>query len=88
MDIDEFDRSMVLDGNAVAGLLMEVFGAEMTADRVECATCGQVQMVGALMAFTRAPGTVLRCRHCQSVMLSVVQTPRGNCLDVQWVARS
>ena len=31
---------MALDGNSIGGLLIEVFGAEMTAAQTICATCG------------------------------------------------
>ena len=44
----------MLDGNAAAGLLQEVFGTEMTANPVRCAHCDQVSMIGELMAFGRS----------------------------------
>jgi Family of unknown function (DUF6510) len=76
-------REMMLDGNAVAGDLMEMFGTEVTANDAECANCGQVHMVGAMLAFTRGPGLVLRCPSCESVMVRLVRTPRGVYLDVR-----
>ena len=50
--------------NATAGLLYEIFGAEMTASPTECAHCGREGEVGALLAFTQGPGIVLRCSGC------------------------
>jgi len=73
---DDANAAMVLDGNAVAGLLGEIFGAEMTANDAECASCGRVHAVGAMLAFTQAPGIVLRCPSCEAVMVRVVRTPR------------
>jgi hypothetical protein len=83
MELDELDRSLVLDGNAVAGRLMEMFGAEMTSNDAECAGCGQVHAMGALVAYTQAPGIILRCPGCGSIMLRVVETPRGIYVDAR-----
>ena len=33
---------MTLDGNAIGGLLLEVFGSEMTSAETTCAACGAV----------------------------------------------
>ena len=61
-----------LDGNAVAGLLSEIFVPELTAAAARCDGCGAIEAVGALRAYVDAPGTVLRCLHCESVLLRVV----------------
>ena len=52
---------MMVDGNAVAGLLAELFGADVTLVPAKCAACGEVNMMGAMHAYVRAPGSVLRC---------------------------
>jgi hypothetical protein len=39
-DRDDLNRELMLDGNAVAGLLSEVFALEMTACPCQCAHCG------------------------------------------------
>lgn len=65
------------DGNAVAGLLHELFGREMT-DQVGCCShCGAVNALGAVHAYTDAPGTVVRCPSCASVLIVVVEHPNG-----------
>ena len=69
VDVDD----AVLDGNAVAGLLAATFGTEMTAIPGKCAHCGTVNVVAELRAYTRAPGTVLRCPSCSGVVLRVVE---------------
>ena len=83
---DENDN-LVLDGNAVAGLLQAVFGREMTASPAECANCGKVAELGAALAFTQAPGTVLRCPACKEVMLRIVETPKGIIIEARGTAR-
>ena len=63
------------DGNAIAGVLQEVFAREVTTSRIACAGCGKVEPIGAEHAYTQAPGIVLRCRHCEDVLLVVTQLP-------------
>ena len=79
----DISQELTLDGNAAAGLLHEVFGVEVTAAPTQCANCGNVGPVGALLAFTRAPGTVLRCFVCTEVVLRIVQTPDATYLDAR-----
>jgi len=62
-----------LDGNAIGGLLIDVFGTEMTAARSTCATCGDTRPVAELVVYRRAPGTVVRCRTCGSVLMVFVR---------------
>ena len=76
----------VLDGNAVAGMLTVVFGSDVTAVPGACATCGVVSMVGQLRAYVRAPGTVLRCPACASIVLRVVATPTRTYVDLSGAA--
>jgi hypothetical protein len=76
-----------LDGNAVAGLLMDLFGAEMTETMSQCAHCGNRGPMAELVAYTRAPGLVLRCRICTQIVLRAVVTPRGTFVDASGVAR-
>ena len=75
------DAELTLDANAVAGDLEVLFGVEMTAVVARCAHCGNVAEVGALRAYTRCPGVVLRCIVCQQVVLRWAWTPSGPRLD-------
>jgi len=79
----DMDRELVLDGNAAAGLLQEIFGAEMTASPTECAHCGNESDMGGLVAYTQGPGIVLRCPGCMQVMLRITQTPQATYLDAR-----
>ena len=56
-------RELMLDGNAVAGVLQEIFSVEMTTSPTECTNCGCKGELGTLLAFTQAPGIVLRYKH-------------------------
>jgi len=77
------NRELMVDGNAVAGLLQEIFAGEMTAAPTECAHCGNRGEIGRLLAFTQAPGAILRCPVCEQVMLRIVQTPDAIYLDAR-----
>jgi hypothetical protein len=80
------EEALTLDGNAVAGLLYQIFGTEMTAEPCRCAHCGSEGEVATLRAYTHAPGIVLRCSVCRQIVLRVVQTPRGVFLDARGAA--
>jgi hypothetical protein len=72
-----------LDGNAIGGLFIEVFGAEMTTASGTCASCGAVMQVAELVVFLEAPGTVARCRTCESVVMVVVDKQGIKCVDLR-----
>ncbi len=80
---DDLNRALMVDGNAAAGILYDIFSAEMTAAPTACAACGNHADVGALLAFTQAPGLVLRCPACESAMLRIVETPEAIYLDAR-----
>jgi len=75
-----------LDGNGVAGLLAEVFGADITAVVRSCGSCGTAAPVGAHRAY-RGAGVVLRCPGCEDVAIRIVQLPDRTVLEVRgaWV---
>ncbi|HVH54078.1 MAG TPA: DUF6510 family protein [Actinomycetota bacterium] len=67
------ETRMRVDGNAMGGTLSEVFAREMTPARMTCDGCGQMEPVGAEYAYLQAPGMVLRCSHCEQVLLVVTR---------------
>ena len=75
-----------LDGNAIAGDLLEVFGVELTTARGACAGCGAVAEVAELAVYLRAPGTVARCRSCDSVLIVLVTVRGITCVDLRGMA--
>jgi hypothetical protein len=79
----DINRELMLDANATAGILYEIFGVEMTASPTECANCGNEGEVGELLAFTQGPGIVLRCSTCENVILRIVQTTEAIYLDAR-----
>jgi hypothetical protein len=75
-----------LDGNAIAGLLHQAFGDEMTTAARTCATCGQHGPVAELAVYLRAPGVVVRCPTCTNVQMVLVTIREIVCVDLRGLA--
>jgi Family of unknown function (DUF6510) len=74
--------AQVLDGNAVAGLLQEIFAPEITTAQIRCETCSSAGAVGSLRLYAAPMGAVLRCVHCDEILMRVVHTPHGRWLEM------
>ena len=68
------EQALWLDGNALAGLLQELFGTELTDMPHGCGSCGAVRAIGAHRLY-RGAGLVLRCPVCSDVALVVATAP-------------
>jgi hypothetical protein len=66
-------NELMLDGNAVAGLLQQVFAVEMTTAIGTCSGCGAAGPVGAAHLY-RGAGIVLRCPHCGNMLAKIVKS--------------
>jgi hypothetical protein len=75
-----------LDGNAVGGLLGEIFAFETTTAEGACNRCGTVAHVGQQMAYVSDIGTVVRCASCDNALIRVAHNPRGYYLDLRGVS--
>jgi uncharacterized protein DUF6510 len=69
------------DGNGIAGLLQEIFVAEITSARRICDGCGEEHPIGAHRAYQGA-GTVLRCPGCGALAAAVTVVPGGYVLGL------
>jgi Zn finger protein HypA/HybF involved in hydrogenase expression len=74
--------ALMLDGNAVAGLLQEVFAVEMTTAIGTCEGCGAAGALGAVHVFQGA-GIVLRCPHCDNTLLKIVRDDARLWIDLR-----
>jgi uncharacterized Zn finger protein len=75
-----------VDGNAIGGLLHEVFGTDMTAAASVCGNCGTARQVAELAVYAHAPGPVVRCRSCDSVLMVFVKIHDRTCVDLLGLA--
>jgi hypothetical protein len=73
-----------LDGNSIAGPLFDYFGAEMTTASGSCAHCGASAQIAELRVYSRAPGTVVRCRSCGEVVMVIREMPDHLRIDTRW----
>jgi hypothetical protein len=71
-----------LDGNGSAGLLQEVFGTEMTVAVATCASCGSAAPIGESVLYAGGPGTVIRCRSCEGLLVVITQVRGRHCVDL------
>lgn len=71
-----------LDGNAIGGLLHELFGKEMTTALGTCGSCGARRLVAEFVVYQRAPGTIVRCRDCTALLMAIVKIRTFNCVDL------
>ena len=69
------------DGNAIAGLLSEVFAVEVTTVQRRCHSCGAENALGAHRAYHGA-GIVLRCPACADVAVRI--GVRDDALVFEW----
>ena len=76
----------VVDGNAIGGLLIEVFGTEMTTAVGTCGSCGTVAQVAELPVYRPGLGTVVRCRSCGNALMVFVHFRGVTCVDLRGLA--
>ena len=73
----------MLDGNAIAGTLADIFGADMTLVVATCGGCGSQGPLAETAVYVRAPGVVVRCRRCDNVLVVVTELGGTYCVDVR-----
>ena len=71
-----------LDGNAIGGLLHDVFAAEMTNATGVCAHCGRTAPVAECEVYLDGPGVVVRCRTCLGLLMVFVRVRGVVCVDL------
>jgi hypothetical protein len=76
----------VLDGNAIGGLLIELFGTEMTTAVGACGSCGTAGQVAEMAVYQARMGTVVRCRVCDNVLMVFVAVRGVTCVDLRGLA--
>ena len=62
---------LVLEGNATVALVQELFIA-----RAQCEACDSIEDIGSLHP-------VLRCSHCDGILMRAVHTPHGRWLEMK-----
>jgi hypothetical protein len=78
-------EDMKLDGSAIGGMMLELFGREMTTAVSTCRSCGASGPLAVVDVYVQAPGTVVRCRTCESVLMKIVRGPDRTWIDFSGV---
>ena len=82
--MDETD--LRLDGNAVAGMLAEMSGFDMTVCWGACVGCGTASQLGAALVYAHGMGVVASCPSCGQYLLRVVRGEGRWWLDLRGLA--
>ncbi len=65
--------------------MLELVGADLTGSISVCGGCGAHEEMARLDVYTGA-GIVVRCRHCEAVMIRIVQARDRTWLDLSGTA--
>ena len=71
-----------LDGNAIAAIMFEVFGREMTTAVGTCEGCRRAGPLAELAVYLMTPGVVARCPHCDKLLMVIVDRRGMACVDL------
>ena len=74
-----------VDGNALGGILGEVFAADLTMATTTCRSCRGEAPLAVLQVYLDAPGAVARCPGCSAVQLRVVRNEKRWWLDLSGI---
>jgi len=75
----------VLDGNAAAGVLQQVFAFDVTSADVVCAACANACCVGELKLYGLPMGNILRCPRCAGTLIRIMALEHEIWLDMPQV---
>jgi uncharacterized protein DUF6510 len=76
----------MLDGNAIAAPLFDVFGQEMTTAVGTCGGCGWAGALAEVAVYLVRPGVVARCPECDRLLLVIVQRRGMACVELAGLA--
>jgi hypothetical protein len=76
-----------LDGNAMGGLLSELFAFDVTTASVICEGCEGEGDLAEARVYGGTMGAVFRCTHCDHIVLRLARTPQGFWLDMRGTRR-
>ena len=64
-----------VDGNALAGPLSELFAIDITDAVGRCVSCGDESVLARAMVYLSGTDLVVRCSHCNDVLMTIVHSP-------------
>lgn len=76
-----------VDGNAAGGMLLELFGRDMTTARAACAHCDREAELADAIAELDPTGVILLCRGCGRTLLTCLRDDGRITLAIGALAR-
>ena len=71
------NAASVVDGNAAAGMLWDVFGADVTALVGVCGGCGDASPLAEAVVEIDEMAAIVRCRSCTHTLFTVLRDGDG-----------
>lgn len=71
------NAASVVDGNAAAGMLWDVFGADVTALIGVCGGCGDASHLAEAVVEIDESAAIVRCRACTHTLFTVLRDGDG-----------
>jgi flavoprotein len=68
------NATWVVDGNAAAGILSEVFAGDVTQMLAECSGCGAVAPFAEAVVEIDETAAIVRCRGCTHTLVTVLRS--------------
>jgi hypothetical protein len=83
MTAGQVDPPPVLDAQAAAGALSQIFCRDVTTATAICSGCGRTGAFAELRLYGGQMGFVMRCPGCDLVLMRLARTPQGLWLEMQ-----
>lgn len=80
---DDSVKVSVVDGNALAGPLFDIFGTDVTALALICRSCGRAGPVAETVVERGAGVLVSRCRGCNCTLMTVFIGADGSAAELR-----
>lgn len=74
--------AQTVDGNAIAGMLWDLFGADVTALVGTCGGCGSLAAFAEAVVELDSHAAIVRCRTCTRTLFTVLQSPDGTSMRI------
>ncbi|MFG6445177.1 DUF6510 family protein [Microbacterium sp. P07] len=75
-------ESVVVDGNAVAGLFSDLQHSDATLIELTCGSCDRHSVLAEALVELDDVGAIVRCRACTHTMLTLLRRPDGLTLRI------
>lgn len=70
--MDAANTSMIVDGNCLAGMTGDLFGADVTALVAVCSGCGTEARVAEAVVELDSHAAIVRCRSCTRTLFTLL----------------